>query len=194
MDIILSSDGIDELECEVLVTGFFEDERPLRGTSGWIDWRLNGLLSRLVKEKKITGQWKETTLIPSQGRIPSKLILLFGLGRTQEYSSFRLRELSPYLVNKIKNLKASRIGFSFPSGETYNLDSGKVAALLIEGIADCLHGEHDPADEQWVRALDLFLLEDETRLRELLLGLRSVESALGEWTKPRILVPSEKRV
>lgn len=194
MDIILSSYGIDALDCEVLATGFFQDERPLKGTSGLIDWRLNGLLSRLLRQNKITGEWKETTLLPSRGRIPSKLILLFGLGRIEQYSSSRLRELSPYLINKVKNLKASRICFSFPSGQPYDLDSGKVAALLIEGIVDCLEGEHDPADEEWVRGLALFFMEEETRFREILLGLRSVQSALGEWTKPRILVPSEKRI
>jgi hypothetical protein len=62
MDVILSPERIDIQECDVLVTGFFSDERPLRGSTGWIDWRLNGILSRLLIEKRLTGGWKETTL------------------------------------------------------------------------------------------------------------------------------------
>ena len=78
MDVILSDRKTDVQECEVLVSGFFEDERPLRGTSGWLDWRLNGLLSRFLIHKRLIGTWKETILIPSQGRILAPLILLVG--------------------------------------------------------------------------------------------------------------------
>ena len=81
MDVILSKERVDVQECDVLVTGFFKDERPLKGSSGWIDWRLNGMLSRFLMEKKLTGDWKETTLIPSQGRVMPRMILLLGLGK-----------------------------------------------------------------------------------------------------------------
>jgi hypothetical protein len=36
MDVILSTEGIDIQECDVLVTGFFQDERSLKRSSGWI--------------------------------------------------------------------------------------------------------------------------------------------------------------
>jgi uncharacterized OsmC-like protein len=50
MDIILSKERVDVQECDVLVTGFFRDERPLKGSSGLIDWRFNGMLSQLLIE------------------------------------------------------------------------------------------------------------------------------------------------
>ena len=59
MDVILSKERVDVQECDVLVTGFFKDERPLKGSSGWIDWRFNGMLSQFLMEKKLTGDWKE---------------------------------------------------------------------------------------------------------------------------------------
>ena len=105
MDIILSTEGIDEQECDVLVAGFFQDERPLRGSSGWIDWRFNGMLSHFLIEKNLTGGWKETTLIPSQGRVVPSMVLLFGLGKVKEYSYLRLRELSSYLLETLEKLK-----------------------------------------------------------------------------------------
>ena len=80
MDIILSNDSVDAQECDIVVTGFFLDEKPLRGSSGWIDWRLNGRLSRLIQAKRFTGEWKETVLIPSEGRLAGPVVLFFGLG------------------------------------------------------------------------------------------------------------------
>ena len=75
MEAVLSTLEPDFQGCEILVTGFFEDERPLRGAGGYVDWRLNGLLSRYLIEKNLLGVWKETVLIPSQGRIGPSLIL-----------------------------------------------------------------------------------------------------------------------
>ena len=74
MDIILSTEAGDLQECDVLVTGFFQDERPLKGSSGWIDWRLNGMISHFLIEKRLTGDWKETTLIPSSGPLMALLL------------------------------------------------------------------------------------------------------------------------
>ena len=39
---------LDTLRCEALAGAFFEDERPLRGALGYIDWRMCGMLSRLL--------------------------------------------------------------------------------------------------------------------------------------------------
>src|SRR4030042_4947115 len=104
MEIILSKEKVDVQECDVLVTGFFRDERPLKGSTGWLDWRLNGMLSQLLIENKLTGDWKEATLIPSRERILPKMILLLGLGEVKRYSYLRLRELSPYLLDTLRKL------------------------------------------------------------------------------------------
>src|SRR4030042_6219382 len=138
MDVILSPKRIDVQECDVLVAGFFQDEKPLKGSSGWIDWRLNGVLSRFLIGKRITGGRREMILIPSQGRVIPRAILLTGLGDLRDYSYLRVREFSPYLLETLNKLNASTICFSLPFEESYNVDCGKLAEVLIEGIADCL--------------------------------------------------------
>jgi len=192
MDVVLSTDEIDVQECDILVTGFFQDERPLKGSSGWIDWRLNGMLSHYVIEKKLTGDWKETTLIPSQGRVVARMILLLGLGQVQEYSYLRLRELSPYLLETLKKLNTSNICLSLPYEESYNVDCGKLAEILIEGIADCLDLGQYRFDEEWVKGLRLFFAEGEERLPEILLGIQTAKSILEDRLPIRIFTLSEE--
>ena len=150
MDIILSKERIDAQECGVLVTGFFKDERPLRGSTGLIDWRLNGMLSRFLIEKRLTGDWKETTLIPSQGRVMPRMILLLGLGEVKEYSYLRLRELSTHLLETLKKLDALEVCLSLPYEESYNVDCGKLAEVLLEGIVDCSDLSGYPFDGEWI--------------------------------------------
>jgi hypothetical protein len=191
MDVILSKDRVDAQECDVLVTGFFKDERPLKGSSGWVDWRLNGMLSQFLVKGKLTGDWKERTLIPSQGRVMSRMILLFGLGEVKEYSYLRLRELSPYLLETLKKLEALNICFSLPYEGNTNVDCGKWAEVLIEGIADCLDLGGYPFNGEWIKNLRLYFAEGEENFFEILLGVQTAKSILEERIPIRIFAPSE---
>ena len=192
MDIILSSEKVDVQECDVVVSGFFQDERPLQGSSGWIDWRLNGALSRILIDKRLTGEWKETTLIPSQGRLMPRLILLIGLGKLKEYSYLRVRELPRYLLESLEKLRVSNICLSLPYDESYNVDCGKLAEILVEGIADCLDSGEHSFNEEWVNNLRLFFAEGEERFPEILLGIKTAKSILQGRRRVRIFVPAEK--
>jgi hypothetical protein len=191
MDVILSPERMDLQECDVLVAGLFSDERPLRGSSGWIDWRLNGTLSRSLIEKRLTGDWKETTLIPSQGRVVPRMILLIGLGNVKEYSYLRVRELCFQLLETLRKLKACNICFSLPYDEHYNVDCGKLAEVLIEGIADCLDRNQFSSHEEWINGLRLFFAEGEERFSEILLGVQTAKSIVEDRLKIRIFAPSE---
>ncbi len=194
MEVILSTQRVDVQDCEILVTGFFEDERPLRGTSGWVDWRLNGILSRHLVEKRLTGTWKETTLIPSQGRIVPPLILLVGLGKVREYSYLHLREFFPSLLETVERLSVSKICFSLPEDEEHQVESGKLAEVLMEGLADRMDEAFTPAREEWIKGLQLFFAEGEERFSELLLGIQTARSILEARLNLRILVPSDERL
>ena len=192
MDIILSPEKVDVQECDLLVSGFFQDERPLQGSSGWIDWRLNGRLSRILIENRLTGEWKETTLIPSQGRLTPRLILLIGLGKLREYSYLRVRELPPYLLESLEKLRVPNICLSLPYDENYNVDCGKLAEILIEGIADCLDSGEYSFDEDWSNNLRFFFAEGEEKFPEILLGIKTAKSILQGRRKIRIFIPTEK--
>ena len=193
MDVILSAENVDLQECDAVVAGFFQDVRPLRGSSGWIDWRLNGMLSRFLIERKLNGDWKETTLIPSQGRTTPRIILLVGLGKVSEYSYLRLRELSPFFLETLKKLKVSDICFSLPHEEGTNVDCGKLAEVLLEGIADCLDLDSFSVDEGWIKGLRIYFGEGEDHFREFLLGVQTAKSILEGRVGIRIFTPTMTR-
>ena len=190
MDVILSKEGVDVQESDILVSGFFQDERPLKGSSGWIDWRFNGMLSRFLMEKKLTGNWKEATLIPSQGRVISKMILLLGLGKVRDYSYLRLRELSPYLLETLWKLNVFNICLSFPYDEQYNVDCGKLVEVIIEGIADSADFSQDSFIKKWIEGIRLFLAEGEERFNEIFLGVETARLVVKERHKIKIMTPS----
>ncbi len=191
MDIILSKEHVDAQECDLLVVGFFRDERPLKGSSGWIDWRFNGMLSQLLVENKLTGDWKEATLIPSQERILPKMVLLLGLGEVKAYGVLRLRQLSPYLLDTLRKLRWPSICLSFPHGESYHVDGRKIVESLVEGIANDLGRQEDRVEDGWTRRLRLFFAEGEEAFPEILSGVQTAKSIFGDRIQIRISVPSD---
>jgi len=189
MDVIISKEAVDLQETDLLITGLFQDERPLRGSIGWIDWRLNGMLSRFLIENRLTGEWREKTLISSQDRVSPKVILLFGLGKVKEYSYLSVREVVPFVVATLKNLRASNFCFSLPYGNEYNVDCGKLTEVLLEGLLDGL--DQYPSDRKWIESLTLFFGEGEEQFSEILLGVQTAKSILSDRLQIRILTPSE---
>ncbi len=82
----------DEASGDTLVLTFFSDERPLRGAAGLADWRLCGRISRLIKNRRIAGGLGEALMMPPGGRLPFRLMLLFGLGASQGFDEKAYRE------------------------------------------------------------------------------------------------------
>ena len=61
-----------------------EDERPLRGAAGFIDWRLCGGLSRILKEGRFVGALGDALLFPAAGRLPGERVFCFGAGKRSD--------------------------------------------------------------------------------------------------------------
>jgi hypothetical protein len=58
-----------------------EDERPLTGAAGYLDWRMCGSLSRILKSGFFTGQTGERLLTSSEGRVKPERVFAMGLGK-----------------------------------------------------------------------------------------------------------------
>ena len=72
---------LDALKMEALSVPVFEDERPLRGTPGLVDWRMCGLVSRLILRGRLRGTAGETMLIAARPRLTFEKLFLFGVGK-----------------------------------------------------------------------------------------------------------------
>lgn len=113
IQLVLSSLPIDEVPGHVTLATFFEDVRPLKGSTSLIDWRLNGRLSDLIIQGKISGHFSESLIMPSQGRLATKDIFIFGLGGAGEVSEKRLEDGFSILIDKLAMLKSPDVVVSF---------------------------------------------------------------------------------
>lgn len=76
----LTLEALDPLPVDTLCLFVPEDERPLAGTAGFVDWRLCGQLSRLLVDGFFSGARGESLLLPSGGRIGAPRVVVLGLG------------------------------------------------------------------------------------------------------------------
>ena len=63
--VALESAPLERCEVDLVVAGFFRDERPLRDAAAAIDWRFCGLLSEQLSEGVIAGDPGEAVLLLS---------------------------------------------------------------------------------------------------------------------------------
>ena len=104
--LVLSSLPIDEVPGQVAMGTFFQDVRPLKGSVSLIDWRLNGRLSDLILQGRISGEFAESLIMPSQGRLAAREIILFGLGQSREITEKKFEEGVSLLIEKLVKLKS----------------------------------------------------------------------------------------
>lgn len=83
----------DRMPGEVVAGFFFSDQRPVDGPAALLDWRLNGLLSRLLLDGSATGRHGEYILVSNNGKLQASWILFAGAGMLQNLAPFTYRGL-----------------------------------------------------------------------------------------------------
>ena len=132
---------LDALKSEALCVPFFEDERPLVGALGLVDWRLCGRVSDLLKRGRIDGRVGEVTLVPARPRLPFEKLVLFRMGQS---GSFSESAFTACVENMFRTLTRSKVRASVLvlPGRARSLIEPARAMELFLGVAN-KHAEHD---------------------------------------------------
>lgn len=108
--------AVDALDCEALAICLSSDVRPLPGIAGYVDWRLCGRLSELVKKGVVTGTAREKVLVPTLGRLGPKgpiRIFLFGWG-PQKSILDGATERFAWMIDVLHTAKIERVAVALP--------------------------------------------------------------------------------
>jgi hypothetical protein len=71
----------DRLPGDCVVALFFQDQKPLEGPAGLLDWRLDGRLTRMLLDGELTGRAGEHVVLQNNGKLESDWILFVGGGQ-----------------------------------------------------------------------------------------------------------------
>lgn len=142
----------------------FEDERPLSGLAGFLDWRAGGRLSSLVRTGWYAPREGSAMLLPARRTQPVARMVLFGLGRAAAFDEQAARRLAAQMVGVARRLRPRDVLLSMPGNGAERAAVEAVFAACVEALR-----EDDPEVEPcpvWVVADPRHV----ARLRRLLEG------------------------
>lgn len=132
---------LDELKSEALALTFFEDERPLRGALGLVDWRLCGQISRLLLRGRARGALHETLLVPTRPRLSFEKLFLFGAGRSDQLDERRFVELVERVLTTLDRARVRASVVGLPGRSLGRVPPQRAMELFLERAA--AHPEQD---------------------------------------------------
>lgn len=92
-----------------------EDERPLAGATGFLDWRMCGALSRVLQQGFFKGTPGERLLVPTDGRVQAGKIFAVGLGRASSVTALGLEHALSAAATMLERAQVQSVALSFPA-------------------------------------------------------------------------------
>ena len=130
--------AIDEAPAEVVACSAWEDERPLRGVAGLLDWRMAGRLSMLAKSGFLTGKAGEVVLVPGRPKLPFEKVLVFGLGPRAAFDDEVVRSTLVRLKATLDGLNVKRALVELPGRASDELPIARATELVAEVAPEVL--------------------------------------------------------
>lgn len=132
---------LDEASVEVAVGSLWQDERPMRGFAGLLDWRLCGRLSALLASGFLRGEPGEVLLVPGKPHVPFEKILLVGLGLRASFDEDVFRRGVQRMAGALEGLRVRRALVELPGRGTAAIDAERAITLTLESLGP--EPEHD---------------------------------------------------
>jgi len=143
-------DGIEDgpegtrREVDLVVLPCFEDERPLQGLAGLIDWRLSGELSSLLREGFCTGVAGEALMLPGRRTLPMKRLVLLGLGSSRTFDRDAAEATGARLVSLVERLAPDDVMVAMPG----RVSDRAVVEAVFSGLIQALERSRSKLETQ----------------------------------------------
>jgi hypothetical protein len=105
-----------------------EDERPLKGVSGFVDWRLCGALSRVLQGGFFAGAPNDWLLLPSKGRLPAPRIFVGGMGSSKRLTAASLCGVLEAAAKTLGKARSTGVALELPGAGVLD-DAARAGAL-----------------------------------------------------------------
>lgn len=175
MQLNISTENPDLPKHECLVLGLFADEKPPRGTTGFIDWRLNGMISREIKQGRISGAFEEKTVIPFPQRIGAEILLLLGLGNTADINYDKIYNTAYIMAETVYGMSRHSFAFEICGENRTGLVTANIVEAMITGVFDFIS-----ADIEKIINMSCCIITSPAYLRDVSLGIQQFKTNVND--------------
>ncbi len=117
-----------------------EDERPLRGDAGWIDWRLCGRISEQLSSGYVSGKSGEAALLPAGPPLGVGRVLLVGVGPREHLAGGPLLNAMRIAATKLLALQSGTALLACPGSIDFENEAVSVLRGIVSGMAEAPGG------------------------------------------------------
>lgn len=133
MDIVVKQGNIVEADVDAVIVNLFEGVVRPGGATGAVDRHIGGLISRLIDSGEFKGKLGETAVIHLGPGTPYRKVVVVGLGKAEEFSPERVRQVTAASVKAAAKGNVARIGTIVHGAGIGGLNSEEAAQSVAEG-------------------------------------------------------------
>ncbi len=170
------SENLREQKCDVLVINMFEGEKTSQELAN----------KYALEEDNFKGKFKNTYLLQTYDKIPARKILVIGMGKKDDMTLDRAREIGAKVTNKVKSIHAKTVAIDFDEMEDY---IGAVAEGLL--IGDYKFDKYK-SDKKEEKEVEVFLNIEEADLQYAEIAISAMNMARNLANEPAALVTPTK--
>ncbi len=131
MKFAIETNEVLELQVDLLVIVAFEEKLDMAFRFKEVDKELEGLLSSLAEEEDFTAKEDQSLLIHTHGRIGPKRVMLFGLGKREEFQVPDTRRYGAIGARSARGRKCETMAITLPPLDTSAMELA--VQFLVEG-------------------------------------------------------------
>lgn len=132
MDIRVEKGRPEKFSSELLLLFAFEPPEPLEGPLQKVDLEWKGFISTLIKQGDFKGELFECRLLHTQGALPSRRVLLTGLGKRSEFDLEKWRGAASKAGQFIRNSGIKQFAFPIERFEGHSEEG--LAESFVTGL------------------------------------------------------------
>ena len=134
MQINVVCGNIAQRDDPAVVVNLFEGVSHPGGATGALDRALDGAITDLIAEGDVTGKKGELSLIYSLGRIPSRRVVVAGLGKSESFDPGVAREVHADVARFLRSKGVASYATILHGAGIAGLDVNQSAHAAAEGI------------------------------------------------------------
>jgi leucyl aminopeptidase len=132
MEIRVEKGAAEKFPCELLLLFSFEFPEPLEGPVKNVDLELKGFISSLMNQGDFKGELFERKLFYTQGTLPTKRVLLTGLGKRGEFDLEKWRGAASKAGQYIRDSGIKKFAFQIKKFD--RLAEEELAESFVTGL------------------------------------------------------------
>jgi leucyl aminopeptidase len=133
MDVRVKQGRIEKEAADVLILGHYEGESALHPAAVKIDRLLGGWLSELLKSREFKGTANQAALVHTRQKLPSKRVLLIGLGKKKEAKPDTIRQAMATAIKRARQVGAQTCLAPSNGGDHRQAAEETAAQAAVEG-------------------------------------------------------------